>query len=181
MTSSKPDVTLAPVASEEHMVLQNLFELYAHDFSEHMPLALKPTGRFDLPVGDTWWKSEGHHAFFIREAGKLAGFALAKRGSRVGGAPDVLDVAEFFVVRGARRRRIGETAAHALFSAFPGQWEVRVRRTNAAANAFWCRVVTAWTGRPAKSAEVAIEGVVWDVLHVESPRGSVRAGSLSSA
>src|SRR4051812_27814872 len=99
-------VLLEPIAKAQSEVLQNLFELYAHDFSEHVPLDLKPTGRFEIDVGDRWW-TEGHYPFFIRCDQQLCGFALVRRGSLVTGATDVMDVAEFFVVRGVRRRKVG--------------------------------------------------------------------------
>ena len=70
-----------------------------------------------------------------------------------------MDVAEFFVVRGARRRGVGQRAARALFELFPGTWEVRVLRANERALAFWRSAVgscasfaeSSWTapsGRP---------------------------------
>lgn len=162
-------VILEPIAKERADVLQNLLELYAHDFSEHVPLALKPSGRFEIDVGEAWW-TEGHYPFFIRCERELCGFALVRRGSRFTRATDVLDVAEFFVVRGARRRRIGATAAHHLFAAFPGGWEIRVRQSNPAALQFWSRTVEEWVGAPVASAPVSFEGVEWNVLRIEARR-----------
>lgn len=161
-------VTLDAVPREQAPVLESLFELYAYDFSEHVPLELKSNGRFDVPIADEWWTDEGRFPFFVRSDGKLCGFALVKRGSRVSGATDVMDVAEFFVLRGLRRKRIGERAARALFERFPGKWEMRVRRTNLAANQFWSRVVQSWSGRPAERAAYTADGVEWDVLRIET-------------
>ena len=163
---TSPRVVLEPIAKEQATVLQNLAELYAHDFSEHVPLDVKSTGRFEVSLGDRWW-TDGHYPFFIRCDEKLCGFALVRRGSKFTGAMDVMDVAEFFVVRGARRRKVGATAAHALFNAFPGGWEIRVRQSNAAALKFWARAVEAWIGRPVAGAHVSLEGVDWNVLRIE--------------
>lgn len=163
---SRPRVVLEPIVKEQAPVLQNLMELYAHDFSEHVPLELKPTGRFDVTLGDRWW-TEGHYPFFIRCDEKLCGFALVRRGSKFTGAMDVMDVAEFFVVRGARRRKVGASAARSLFSAFPGAWEIRVRETNAAALAFWSRVAEEWVGQPVANTRVSFEEVAWNVLRIE--------------
>ncbi|MDB4987429.1 MAG: hypothetical protein JWN04_2607 [Myxococcaceae bacterium] len=161
-------VVLEPIAQAQSPILLNLVELYAHDFSEHVPLELKPSGRFDVPLGDSWWTAEGHHPFFIRWNEKLVGFALVRRGSRISGAADVMDVAEFFVVRGVRRKKIGASVAHALFKAFPGRWELRVRQTNVAALKFWSRAVEAWSGRPADCTPFSANNVDWHVLHVDS-------------
>jgi predicted acetyltransferase len=161
-------VILEPIAQQQAAVLQNMVELYAHDFSEHVPLDLKPNGRFDVSIGDLWWTAVGHYPFFIRWHGKLVGFALVRRGSRVTAATEVMDVAEFFVIRGARGRGIGTSAAHALFGAFPGAWEMRVRRTNVAAMKFWSRSVEAWTGRPAHGISFSADGVDWNVVRMIS-------------
>jgi predicted acetyltransferase len=167
-------VTLDAVTREEAHVLESLFQLYAYDFSEHVALELGSNGRFDVPIADEWWTEEGRSPFFVRADGKLCGFALVKRGSRVSGATDVMDVAEFFVVRGLRRKRVGERAAHALFERFPGTWEMRVRRTNVAANQFWSRVVQSWAGRPGERAAYTVGGVEWDVLRIETSDRSDR-------
>jgi predicted acetyltransferase len=165
---TRPPVVLEPIAKDQVPVLGNLFELYAHDFSEHMPLDLKSNGRFDVGLDDRWWTRDDHFPFFIRWNEKLSGFALVRRGSRVTGASDVMDVAEFFVVRGARGKAVGTSAAHALFTAFPGRWEIRVRRTNVSAMRFWSRALETWIGRPAASEPFSAEGVDWDALRVES-------------
>ena len=151
-------------------MLGNLLELYAHDFSEYVPLALKPNGRFDIDLGDRWWTAEHHHPFFIRQGGTLCGFALVRRGSRLTAATDVMDVAEFFVVRGARRTGIGRTVAHALFGMFPGAWEIRVRPANVHALRFWSRAVETWLGRPVAIESVPRDGVEWNVLRVAHGR-----------
>jgi predicted acetyltransferase len=172
-------VVLEPIAKDQAPVLENLFQLYAHDFSEHVPLDLAPGGRFDVVVGAEWWTRDDHFPFFIRWNGKLSGFALVRRGSRVDGAGarggegagDVMDVAEFFVVRAARKNRVGTGAAHALFTAFPGRWEIRVRRSNLSAMTFWSRVAETWVGRAVAGDPFAVEGVDWEVLRIGSPPG----------
>ena len=161
-----PQVVLERVTPDQAFVLANLFELYVHDFSEQVPVELKPNGRFDLPVDERWWNSDDHFPFFIRREGKLLGFALARRGSRVTTATEVMDVAEFFVVRGARGQGVGRSAALALFAAFPGRWEIRVRESNAAAQTFWQNVAHAWLGRAAPRTAFAAAGVAWQVLEL---------------
>lgn len=160
----EPQVVLETIAADQAFVLANLFELYVHDFSEQVPLALKPNGRFDLPVDACWWASAEHFPFFIRSEGNLLGFALVRRGSRVTGVANVMDVAEFFVVRGARGRGVGRSAARALFAAFPGRWEIRVRQSNVAAIAFWQSVAQSWRGVPAPWTPFASAGVDWQYL-----------------
>lgn len=163
-----PLVVLEPVARDQAFVLANLFELYVHDFSEQVPLDLQPNGRFDLPVDDRWWQGDDHFPFLLRVGGKLSGFALVRRGSRVTDEIDVMDLAEFFVVRGARAKGIGTRAAHALFAAFPGRWEIRVRKTNAAAGKFWRKVTERAAGRVAPVTAFVAKGVDWELLRLDS-------------
>jgi predicted acetyltransferase len=165
-------VVLEPLTRDSESILNNLFELYAYDFSEHTPLQLEASGRFEVTPGDAWWTREDHFGYLIEVGGKLAGFALVRTGSRVTSQSDVMDVAEFFVLRGKRGRGIGKSAAHALFGAFPGTWEVRVRRTNVGALAFWLRAVAAWVQHPVASQPWCSEGVDWDVLRFVTSGGS---------
>ncbi len=160
-------VALEPITRAQAPVLRNLFELYVHDFSEYVPIDLQPNGRFDVRVSDQWWARDDHFPFFIRSNGKLSGFALARRGSRVSTASDIMDVAEFFVIRGARRGGVGAAAALALFSMFPGPWEIRIRRANAGALTFWSRVTASWLGHPVAPRPFSSDGVEWDLLRLE--------------
>jgi predicted acetyltransferase len=171
MVETEP-VILEPLTRESEPILNNLFELYAYDFSEHTPLELEASGRFEVTPGDAWWTRENHFGYLTKVGGKLAGFALLRTGSRVTSQPDVMDVAEFFVLRGMRGRGIGRSAAHALFGAFPRTWEVRVRRTNVGALAFWSRAVAAWVGHPVVSQPFRSEDVDWDLLQFVTSSGS---------
>jgi predicted acetyltransferase len=62
--------------------------------------------------------------------------------------PNVLDIAEFFVLRRHRRARVGRSAALALFRALPGRWIVRCAVNNKTALPFW-RSVTSEASRGA--------------------------------
>lgn len=172
---TEQDITLVPIERARAFVLENLFELYAHDFSEQLPLELAASGRFEVPIDERWWSADDHFPFFVHAADKLVGFALVRRGSRVTQERDVMDVAEFFVVRGARRRGVGQAAAHALFARFAGRWEIRVRLTNTAANGFWRTTCRAWLGHEPALTPFSAKGVEWQRLSLDTarePRGT---------
>lgn len=152
-----PDVVLEPLSKEQAATLDNLTQLYAYDFSDQVPLDLNASGRFDVSFGDDWWNNAGHAAFIIRVGGKLAGFALARKGSRVTGADDVMDVAEFFVARAFRGKKVGTIAAHALFNAFPGKWEVRVHKAHMAATNFWSHAIAAFLGHSIAGRDIVLD------------------------
>jgi predicted acetyltransferase len=138
-------ISLDPARPDERPVLDNLFQLYSHDWSERLPLDVGADGRFDDYPLDAYWQDDWRHPFLIRVDGKLAGFALVSRRSRLTGTAGVADMAEFFVVRRYRRRGVGFGAASAAFDRFKGRWEVRQRPDNADATGFWRRVIARYT------------------------------------
>jgi predicted acetyltransferase len=128
-------------------LLENLLELYIHDMSEFLPLQPGADGRFGYPRLALYWSEPAtRHAFLIQSERGVAGFALVMRGSPASDDPEVLDVAEFFVLRGHRRSGIGRAAAMALWDELPGSWIVRVSQANRAGIPFWSEVVRAYTG-----------------------------------
>lgn len=140
------EVTLAPARPQDRELLANLLELYVHDLSEIFPVAPGEDGRFGyerLPL--YFSEPERRFAFLIRFGGRIAGFALVTRGSPMSDDPDVLDVAEFFVLRGYRRFGVGRHAAAALWDRLPGAWIVRVSEANRAGLPFWDGVIREYT------------------------------------
>jgi predicted acetyltransferase len=134
-------LTIEAAASAERPLLENLTQLYLHDFSA----LYADTNRLDLgsdglfqpdPPLDRWWTEPDHLPLLLRWHGKPAGFALINRHSHMG-APIDHGVAEFFVVRKYRRLGLGAAAAHAVFGHLPGRWEAAVMRSNAKAQMFW--------------------------------------------
>jgi len=138
-------IELVTATHADRARIENLLELYLHDFSEILGFTPGENGRFGYADLDLYWNASGRFPFLIRADGQLAGFALVAQGSQVSGDPAVLDVAEFFVVRGLRRRGVGAAAAVRVFESFPGTWEVRVMEQNAGAQVFWERVVSSFT------------------------------------
>jgi predicted acetyltransferase len=110
-------------------LLSNLLELYVHDLSEAFAVDIGADGRFGYDKLPLYWaEPERRFAFLIRRGGRIAGFALVMRGSPASDDPDVLDVAEFFVLRRYRRAAVGRQAACLLWDRMPGgsphRWRV---------------------------------------------------------
>jgi predicted acetyltransferase len=134
-----PQVISLDVATRsDSLLMSNLLELYIHDLSDVFPnIELGADGRFGYEKLPLYWSEpERRFAFLIRCDGRVAGLVLATRGSPAVEDPDVLDVAEFFVLRRHRRSGIGRLAAFLLWHALPGKWTVRVSEGNPAALAF---------------------------------------------
>ncbi len=174
-------VELAQLRADERPALARLLQLYLHDFSVLLDELPRTDGSFDPGTLERFGADAGQHAFLIRRDAALAGFAFAAQGSRVSGEPAIMDVAEFFVVRGARRKGVGRRAAHALFARFPGAWEVRVLRANERALAFWRDAVGAFArGSFTESAWTAPSGRDFVVLRFASPEPATRSTTTPS-
>ncbi len=153
------DVQVTAAGADERARLGALFELYTYDFSELLGLDVGDDGRFGARSLDVYWSAPRRHPFLIRVDGRLAGFALVHGQSHLTGDEAVTDMAEFFVLRKYRRRGVGERAARFLFDRFRGRWEVREKRENQAATAFWRRVIARYTG--GRFDEVAVDDERW--------------------
>jgi predicted acetyltransferase len=139
-----PKVELEPCGADKRAVIEAMFQLYVHDFSEYWAGMdrgeLQEDGRFgDYPGLDRYWIEPERSAWLIRVDGHLAGFALLSASSH-SGAPADHDMAEFFVVRKHRRGGVGFSAASQLIAPRQGLWEIAVTRANVGALAFWRRV-----------------------------------------
>ena len=161
-----------PARPEQELILANLLELYAHDFSEFHALELRSDGRFGYCGLSLYWSEPGRHPFLVWVEGKLAGLILVKRGSEISGDEMVWDVVEFFVLRGYRRRGIGTRIAHEVWRRFPGQWEVRVMESNLVARDFWAHAISTLTGQAIKPVRVEKDGQSWTLFSFESKRGA---------
>jgi predicted acetyltransferase len=164
-------IEVLPAAPEQAPILANLLELFSHDLSEFIDLKLQPDGRYGYPLLSRYWTEEGRLPFLVLENRDLAGFALVSRGSRINGRRDVWDMAEFFIVRGSRRRGVGAAVAHEILRRHTGAWEIRVRENNPDAAAFWESTVRAFTTRRDESVFVEGHGARWKVHSFQSSEG----------
>lgn len=160
-----PGLSIEIAGVAERPVLENLLQLYIHDFSELFAGSsrgdLEADGRYhaDIPIAD-WWREPGHVPLLMRMNGRIAGFALLNGNSHVGGSID-WNIAEFFVVRKYRRQGVGRAAAHALFDRYPGRWEAAVMRANTGAHGFWQLTIAGHPGL--QSMHVADDGhLLWE-------------------
>lgn len=139
-------IELADTTADDEVVLRRLFQLYAYDFSEMLGLDVGEDALFHAndPLAGCW-AGKGRHAFLSRVDGRIAGFVILDERSRLTGDPEVMDVAELFVMRKYRRHGVGTICALSAFDRFPRKWEVRERRENVPAIAFWRRTIHRYT------------------------------------
>ena len=137
--------SLVPATPGDRPCIESLFQFYGYDLSDVLALAVGPDGRYRAPSLDAYWTDPRCHPFLLRVGEEVAGFALVQQRSRLTGDEGVSDVAEFFVMRRYRGKGVGEAAARSIFDRFPGPWEVRERRENVNAIAFWRRTIGRYT------------------------------------
>ncbi len=161
-------VTLLPAALEQKPILDDLFQQYARDFSAFHPVGFGADGRFHYSHLDSYWQDETRFPFLVMLDQQPAGFVLVQRGSQISENPAVWDMAEFFVVRDRRRNGIGTNVAHAVWTRFPGPWEVRVMQSNPDALLFWSAAVRNFAGQPVEPISLDEEREGWCVYRFES-------------
>ncbi len=127
------------------MLLENLAQLYAYDFSEVLEMYVDEDGRFGDVDLAPYWVDEWRHPFLVWVDDKLAGFALISERRNIRGESGFFDMTVFFVLRRFRRHGVGGAAAFAAFDRFGGPWEVRQREENPNATAFWRRAIDEYT------------------------------------
>jgi predicted acetyltransferase len=107
--------TLDPATPADAPELSDLLELYQFELRTILGLVRGPDGRFGYGRLPRYWSEpDTHFPFLIRVGERVAGFALATRGSPASDDPEVLDVAEFFVRTTDRRAGVARRAAGLL-------------------------------------------------------------------
>ena len=139
------DVEITQATPDDAPMLAALAELYIYDFTEFTAEDPGDDGRFPTDWLARMWTEPEHYAFVARVDGKLAGFALVRRGSEFGNDSLPWNMAEFFVMRKYRRTGVGRTLATSMFDRFRGTWEVHQIAKNTPAQAFWRRIIGDYT------------------------------------
>jgi len=191
-----PHLEVIPAAAAEAPIIENLLELYVHDFSEFRDVEIGEDGRFGYPPLALYWSEPDRHPFVVKVDGKLAGLVLVKRGPGISGSQipgsqvsgslsgsqissslsgsqissngAVWDMAEFFILRGCRRRGIGTQVAHQVWRRFPGPWEVRVMQANVPAQGFWAGAISRFVGEVIHPVPIEKAGERWTLFSFES-------------
>ncbi|GAB1154125.1 GNAT family N-acetyltransferase [Paenibacillus illinoisensis] len=135
------------VPRERSQVIRHLMQFYLYDFTKYLNIDVDSNGIFpEYPGLEAFWEEEGRKfAFLITCDGAPAGFALVER-FEPGSKDNDYYLTEFFVMQKYRRSGIGTQAAHELFHRFSGRWKVTQVRNNVIAQAFWRKVIGAYTG-----------------------------------
>jgi predicted acetyltransferase len=139
------EIELQEAAANDVPVLRKLMQLYLYDLGSVDGWDIGDDGTYGNAVRiEGFWDDPQRERYLVKVSGKLAGFALTRRGTYFSG-DDAREISEFFILRKHRRRGVGRRVAIELFERFDGTWEVAVMRSNTSAQDFWQGVVADYT------------------------------------
>jgi len=138
-------VELRKARARDVPVLRRLMQLYLYDFAAIDGWTIHADGLYGDAAIEDYWTDRQRTSFLVYVDGALAGFVLIRDGARFAGE-GTREVSEFFVLRRHRRQGVGSEVARQVFDMFPGKWELTQITSNVAAQAFWRRIIAAYTG-----------------------------------
>jgi predicted acetyltransferase len=113
-------------------VAGRLWQLYCHDLSEFRGYMPDSSGLYETARLLSFFEDPDRCGYLIYSGQTLSGFALIR-----GLAREIRVMGEFFVVRAARRQRLGHDAAVSVMSFHPGRWAIPFQQENPGAARFW--------------------------------------------
>lgn len=159
------NVELKRATRRDHNIVDNLFQLYMHDFDTYLREGVGLDGRYSLDFDlKTELKRDGFWTYLAYADEQLAGFAMWSD-QTVFSSPGRY-VLEFFVVRGLRRQGVGKAMAHRMFDLYEGYWEVVQIAPNTEAITFWKRTIEAYIGTEYEETETHERGkhYIWQMF-----------------
>jgi predicted acetyltransferase len=136
--SDEAAVALRRMTPADESVVDRLWQLYWHDLSQSRGSLPDSAGLFKTAHLENFRAHpDDYPGFLITYGDSPAGFVFL-----TGATGALRTIGEFFVVRGVRRRGVGERVARTLIERYPGQWEIAFQDNNPGAPEFWKRVVT---------------------------------------
>lgn len=150
-------------------ILANLLELYSYDFTEFWEFDIGDDGFYGYKWLPLYWSDNNRFPFLVYVDGKIAGFVLVQKGSPISDNKDIYDIAEFFVMRKYRRKKIGATIATKIWRMFKGSWQIRVLPGNKIASIFWPKTINEFTNGVSLPGKIKVKNDDWLVYHFESP------------
>lgn len=126
------NVTFKKVNVNDKLVFENLFQLFAYDFSELMGMDIGENGKYpELSDMEDYYSKQNYCSYFIKVDDKLAGIAVLRFDD------DINYLRHFFIMRKYRRLKVGQNAVNMIFKLHPGSWKVSAFDYNKPALNFW--------------------------------------------
>lgn len=120
---------------EQRTVAERLWPLYMHDLSEFRGYMPDSNGLYQTRRLLNYFEDTNRCGYLIFSGQAPGGFALIH-----GLDGDTRVMGDFFVVRAARRQRVGREAAAKVIGLHPGRWAIPFQEENPGAARFWRRL-----------------------------------------
>ena len=146
-------VLIEKVEKQNKHIIENLMQFYQYDFTDFGGEHTNKQGKFTYTYLDSYWEDTDRHPFLVTYNGEIAGFSLVNTHSLLGNT-DTYSIAEFFILRYLRNKKIGQTAAKQIIKTFPGKWEVSQTKENKKAQDFWLKLVKSLVNENFKRVEL---------------------------
>jgi predicted acetyltransferase len=144
----------------DRATIANLIQLYLYDMTDEGQWPIGEDGRYEYDFLERFWR----YPYLLRVGGALAGFALVIDECPLTGETPCWFMAEFFVMRGYRRKGVGRQAVGQLLSRHTGRWHIAVMESHPRAEAFW---TDALRGQVAEMRPMLFEGDSWRMRSFE--------------
>jgi len=144
-------IQLIDARASDKAVFRSLMQMYLYDTSEFNGQDPDSHGQYDYPDLDHYWtergrNDEGRIPILIRINDCLAGFMLINRFSLLYPHDSTTrNLADFFIMRKWRGKRIGRIIVKEIFDMFPGHWEIRQQQENEKSQKFWRSAIGEYT------------------------------------
>ena len=150
-------IRLVDVTPDDRELLWNVNQKYLYEMTNFYDDEMDAAGNYHYGHFEEYFTDPERKALFLYDGDALCGFAMVIPYSNIGESPDHV-MAEFTVFPHYRRRGLATEAARAVFSRFPGSWEIKYNEKNAAAKGLWTRVTADY--RPEKVRLNEVETVL---------------------
>ena len=166
----------------DRQYIQKAFVDYLDDLTRvSMNTGMFPAfGSSDAEIGDRqpemmarWFADDTSHPLVILRDDRPVGFALVSKPTMRRADSADYRLAEFFVIKSARRLGVGREAAELIFNRFNGRWEITEIMRNQPAVAFWRHVVGHYTH--GEFRETMLQGEVKHLFNTQQPMAQRRA------
>jgi len=144
------NISLSPVSKKNKKTLAVLLFKYQKELFKKENIGM-------YKYLDSYWGRKDRSPFFIEYDSNRIGFVLVNKHTLV--TNDARNIAEFYILKKFRNKRMGKNAAFKVFEMFPGKWEIREMENNINAQNFWRKIIGEYTN--GKYSEVFLNNELW--------------------
>ncbi len=141
------EIKLIPANLNEYSTIQNMGRFYVYDMSEYLgkekDWEIPEDGLYECIDFKKYWEDNNSFPFLIRYQNEIAGFVIV---DKKGSSPEIdFNMAQFFILRKFKHKKMGRYVVEQCFIKFPGIWEVMVNPGNEGAYRFWRSTIKKFT------------------------------------